>query len=160
MSSAVPEVYIAGPLFTPGQRNLLEAIDALCREEGFATYLPHRDAGVFDRDGDSRPFFLGDVRALQRAALVIAVLDGCDVDSGTAWEMGYVYALGRPVLGYISDVRIVRPRTQLNPMIWNTLDGLATDLDTLRVLLRQAAQRLEAAPGSPTSQEASDGRLD
>ncbi len=131
-----PEVYIAGPLFTPGQRQMLEAIDALCREIGFATYLPHRDAGVFDRDGDSRPFFEGDLRALQRAALVVAVLDGCDVDSGTAWELGYAYALGRPLVGYLTDVRIARPRAQLNPMIFNALTGLATRWEDLAALLR------------------------
>ncbi len=155
--SAPPEVYIAGPLFTPGQRALLEAIDALCRAEGLATYLPHRDAGVFDREGDSRPFFLGDVRALQRAVLVIAVLNGCDVDSGTAWELGYAYALGRPVLGLLNDVRIARPQAQLNPMVWNTLAGLATDLDTLRSLLRDLVARGLPLPGDAPPASPSDG---
>ena len=140
-----PKVYVAGPLFTPGQRALLEDIDALCREVGFATYLPHRDAGVFDRDGDSRPFFEGDLRALEEAALVVAVLDGCDVDSGTAWEMGYAYALGRPLLGYLTDVRIARPRAQINPMIYNSLAGLATDLEGLRSLLEAQWAALTAA---------------
>lgn len=145
MSSSTPRVYVAGPLFTPGQRALLEAIDALCREVGFDTYLPHRDAGVFDRDGDSRPFFEGDVRALEAAALVVAVLDGCDVDSGTAWEMGYAYALGRPVLGYLGDVRIARPQTQINPMIYHSLQGLATDEAGLRALLQRQWETLAAA---------------
>lgn len=145
MPPSTPRVYVAGPLFTPGQRALLEAIDALCREVGFDTYLPHRDAGVFDRDGDSRPFFEGDVRALEAAALVVAVLDGCDVDSGTAWEMGYAYALGRPVLGYLSDVRIARPQTQINPMIYHSLQGLATDEAGLRALLQQQWEALAAA---------------
>ena len=145
MPPSTPRVYVAGPLFTPGQRALLEAIDALCREVGFDTYLPHRDAGVFDRDGDSRPFFEGDVRALEAAALVVAVLDGCDVDSGTAWEMGYAYALGRPVLGYLSDVRIARPQTQINPMIYHSLQGLATDEAGLRTLLQQQWEALAAA---------------
>ncbi len=145
MPPSTPRVYVAGPLFTPGQRALLEAIDALCREVGFDTYLPHRDAGVFDRDGDSRPFFEGDVRALEAAALVVAVLDGCDVDSGTAWEMGYAYALGRPVLGYLSDVRIARPQTQINPMIYHSLQGLATDEAGLRALLQRQWEALAAA---------------
>ncbi len=145
MPPSTPRVYVAGPLFTPGQRALLEAIDTLCREVGFDTYLPHRDAGVFDRDGDSRPFFEGDVRALEAAALVVAVLDGCDVDSGTAWEMGYAYALGRPVLGYLSDVRIARPQTQINPMIYHSLQGLATDEAGLRALLQQQWEALAAA---------------
>ena len=131
-----PQVYVAGPLFTPGQRALLEEIDALCREVGFRTYLPHRDTGLFDRDSDPRPFFEGDLRAVAQSALVVAVLDGCDVDSGTAWEMGYAYALGRPLLGYLTDVRIARPRTQINLMIFNSLAGLATEMDALRTMLQ------------------------
>jgi nucleoside 2-deoxyribosyltransferase len=36
---------------------------------------------------------------------VFAVLDGPDVDSGTAAEIGYAAALGRPVVGWRSDIR-------------------------------------------------------
>ena len=36
---------------------------------------------------------------------LIAVLDGCDVDSGTAAEIGYAFALGKKIAGYRSDFR-------------------------------------------------------
>ena len=36
---------------------------------------------------------------------VFAVLDGPDVDSGTAAEIGYAAALGRPIVGWRSDFR-------------------------------------------------------
>ena len=36
---------------------------------------------------------------------VFAVLDGVDVDSGTAAEIGFAYALGKPVVGWRSDFR-------------------------------------------------------
>ena len=36
---------------------------------------------------------------------VFAVLDGPDVDSGTAAEVGYASALGRPIVGWRSDLR-------------------------------------------------------
>lgn len=36
---------------------------------------------------------------------VLAVLDGVDVDSGTAAEIGFAAALGRPVVGWRSDLR-------------------------------------------------------
>jgi len=38
--------------------------------------------------------------------LVFAVLDGTDVDSGTAAEIGYAFAKGRPILGYRGDFRL------------------------------------------------------
>ena len=37
---------------------------------------------------------------------VFAVLDGPDVDSGTAAEIGYAYAKDRPILGYRGDFRL------------------------------------------------------
>ena len=42
---------------------------------------------------------------LDRCGAVFAVLDGTDVDSGTAAEIGYAAALGRPVVGWRSDLR-------------------------------------------------------
>jgi nucleoside 2-deoxyribosyltransferase len=38
--------------------------------------------------------------------LVFAVLDGVDVDSGTAAEIGYAFAHGKPILGYRGDLRL------------------------------------------------------
>ena len=38
--------------------------------------------------------------------MVFAVLDGVDVDSGTAAEIGYAFARAKPILGYRGDFRI------------------------------------------------------
>jgi nucleoside 2-deoxyribosyltransferase len=43
--------------------------------------------------------------AIDRCDLVVAVLDGVDVDSGTAAEIGYAFARGKPIVGYRGDVR-------------------------------------------------------
>ena len=37
---------------------------------------------------------------------IVAVLDGSDVDSGVAAEVGYGSALGKPILGYRNDFRL------------------------------------------------------
>jgi nucleoside 2-deoxyribosyltransferase len=37
---------------------------------------------------------------------ILAVLDGADVDSGTAAEIGYGFAKGKPILGYRGDFRL------------------------------------------------------
>jgi nucleoside 2-deoxyribosyltransferase len=44
--------------------------------------------------------------AIDRCSGVFAVLDGTDVDSGTAAEIGYASARSKPVLGYRGDFRI------------------------------------------------------
>jgi nucleoside 2-deoxyribosyltransferase len=43
--------------------------------------------------------------AIDRADAVVAVLDGADVDSGTAAEIGYAFARGKPIVGYRGDWR-------------------------------------------------------
>lgn len=44
--------------------------------------------------------------AIDRADGVVAVLDGVDVDSGTAAEIGYAFARGKLIVGYRGDVRL------------------------------------------------------
>jgi nucleoside 2-deoxyribosyltransferase len=38
---------------------------------------------------------------------MVAILDGSQVDDGTAWEIGYAYARGLPVWGLRTDFRTV-----------------------------------------------------
>jgi nucleoside 2-deoxyribosyltransferase len=38
--------------------------------------------------------------------VVLANLDGQDVDSGTAAEIGYAFAKGKPIIGYRGDLRL------------------------------------------------------
>jgi nucleoside 2-deoxyribosyltransferase len=53
----------------------------------------------------------GRIGATNRAAIdaadgVVAVLDGVDVDSGTAAEIGYAFARGKLIVGYRGDSRL------------------------------------------------------
>jgi nucleoside 2-deoxyribosyltransferase len=43
---------------------------------------------------------------IEACDVVFAVLDGVDVDSGTAAEIGYAFARGKPILGYRGDFRL------------------------------------------------------
>ena len=52
-----------------------------------------------------------EIGATNRAAIdaargVVAVLDGTDVDSGTAAEIGYAFARGKLIVGYRGDFRL------------------------------------------------------
>jgi nucleoside 2-deoxyribosyltransferase len=44
--------------------------------------------------------------AIDACDLIFAVLDGVDVDSGTAAEIGYGFAKGKPIIGYRGDFRL------------------------------------------------------
>lgn len=44
--------------------------------------------------------------AIDESDALVAVLDGVDVDSGTAAEIGYAYGKGKPIVGYRGDFRL------------------------------------------------------
>ncbi len=113
-------VYIAGPLFTPEQRGLLERIDRVCEELGLSTFIPHRDIGVYGQ-GDSRKFFEGDMQPLCQCSMVIAVLDWRGIGSGTAWEIGYAYAKGVPVIGLVDDIGSLNRKERMCVMCYNSV---------------------------------------
>ena len=98
------KVYIAGKIGTPGELEILEKIDALCKSLGFETFLPHRDVGILKDINDVSRVFKGDiVEGFNECDLVIASLDGFHVGAGTAWELGYAYAKGIPSIGIKTD---------------------------------------------------------
>jgi nucleoside 2-deoxyribosyltransferase len=101
-------VYLAAPLFTQAERDwnrrLAEGIAGLL---GSSLILPQdfpipEDA---DADGRHRELFRLCVAGVDAADAVIAVLDGPDVDSGTAFEVGYAYARGKIIIGVRTDFR-------------------------------------------------------
>lgn len=132
-----PRAYIAGPLFTEGDRWYLEIVDARCAELGYSTYLPHRDAGLSPPSGEgTETFFEADKDALIEADVVVAVLHGPDVESGTAWEIGYAYARGTPIVGIVDDTRVADPSVNINLMIYHSVD-VCTSLVQLAERLQQ-----------------------
>ena len=79
-------VYIAGPLFDDHERRYLEDIDAVFERKEYETFLPHRDAGLVEgefTDKLKKDIFTTDINALEKADIVVALLTGRDVDSGT-----------------------------------------------------------------------------
>lgn len=49
---------------------------------------------------------LGNEERIRASDAAFAILDGVDVDSGTASEIGFAYALGKPVVGLRTDFRL------------------------------------------------------
>lgn len=100
-------IYLAGPeVFLPDPFAAGEAKKALCAEMGFE--------GIFPLDAQLDLAGLTGPRAAARiAGANEGLMRGCDLlianmtpfrgpgmDGGTAYEMGFMRALGRPVLGY------------------------------------------------------------
>ncbi|MCK4429037.1 MAG: nucleoside 2-deoxyribosyltransferase [Candidatus Aenigmarchaeota archaeon] len=45
-------------------------------------------------------------KAIEESTGMVAILDGSDVDGGTASEIGYASALEKPIIGYRGDFRL------------------------------------------------------
>lgn len=119
-----PSAYLAGPLgfSESGRRFLLDTLIPLVERSGFLAINPWTlTAENLLESARAMPFgesrrdkwrevnsLIGanNTEALDHAGVVVAVLDGVDVDSGTAAEIGYAAAMGIRVFGYRGDFRL------------------------------------------------------
>ena len=108
--------YIAGPLFNEKEREFLEEINSVCRAIGISTYLPSQDGGLLTQDNDDEVFQM-DIKVLNKADIVVASLNGPDIDSGTAFELGYGFAKGKKLFGLHTDFRTFSPTSEVNLMM-------------------------------------------
>ena len=97
------KIYLAGPLFSLAEQGFNAELARFLEGEGFEVWLPQEHE---PRDKTARAIFKMDVAAIDWADMVVACMDGPDPDSGTAWECGYAYAKGKPIVCYRTDFRI------------------------------------------------------
>lgn len=69
-------------------------------------FVPHLHVGDVGIETDAATYFEKSLAALQEAEVVVAVLDGAQVDEDVAFWLGYAFAAGKPVVGYRSDRRV------------------------------------------------------
>jgi nucleoside 2-deoxyribosyltransferase len=68
-------------------------------------FLPQSLRTDDGRRPDAATIFDGCKRGVDECDAVVGLIDGADVDSGTAWEIGYAYALGKPIISLRTDYR-------------------------------------------------------
>ncbi len=112
-------IYLAAPLFSEAERAYNASLAALLREHFFEVYVP-QDVGDDSHSRDLAEhgcMFRSHREALDQADAVVAVIDGADADSGTAWEMGYAAAQQKPVFALRTDFRKVGDFEHVNLML-------------------------------------------
>lgn len=167
-------IFIAGPLFNEAQIQLLQQIETLCAKHGHSFYSARIHSGSHMLSADARrdyiawiPVFQSNVQGLYQADLCIAVLVWADApsrslyvcdgqnpvipkkqvhipDTGTVWELGFLYALGTPCYGYYPDKELAH----LNLMLTHSLDGVLIGLDELDRFLEDPKPDLARRPSS------------
>ena len=110
--SQQPKIYLAGPaVFHPAAKALFTYLKEICAEHGleavspldgenhWACLAPAQQAAAI------RQANVDKIRACDAIIACISPFRGPGADAGTAWEMGYGEALGKPVLSWCEDSR-------------------------------------------------------
>ncbi len=122
-------VYLAGPgVFRHDAPEFAAMLKALCRARGLAPLWPLDNAidEADERAAQANAIRRGNEAMIRRAAAVVADISpvrGPNMDPGTAYEIGFALALGKPVFAYSDDRRSLLARTAPAP----AFDGIGRD---------------------------------
>ncbi|MDD1714520.1 MAG: nucleoside 2-deoxyribosyltransferase [Methanoregulaceae archaeon] len=112
-------IYLAAPLFSSAEKEYNSRLARFLEDHLFDVFLP-QEAGddIPHRDQEAhRRIYARNLEELEEADMVVAVIDGADADSGTAWEMGYACCRGIPVIAIRTDFRMAGPDEHVNLML-------------------------------------------
>lgn len=139
------KVFLAAPLFNDADRAHNSKIAGLLRANDFETWLA-QESGLIKKGSrtEKRRIFKTDLSALEGCDVILARLDGADVDSGVAFELGYAAAKGKPIIGLKTDLRSFSTLEEVNLIVEMSLKELCKDTESAVRALR----RIKAAQDS------------
>ncbi len=122
-------IYVAAPLFGEAEREFNEKIKSRLIAEGFDVFLPQEECKeeIFDCCMEN----------LQKSDIVMGVFDGAQVDDGTAFECGYAFAKGTPVVALRTDFRRVGEYTNAVNVMLENCGALCKNLDDVVKALKE-----------------------
>ena len=117
------KIYLAGALFSLAEQDFnFRLKDELETHFNVEVFFPQIECkGLED---NPTKIFEKCKEGIDESNIMIAILDGADVDSGTAWEIGYGYVRNKTVIGIRTDFRQRGDDFGLNCMISESLDFL------------------------------------
>jgi nucleoside 2-deoxyribosyltransferase len=125
-------------LYLPSEaeRVFNNSVARFLRNHLFEVHLPQEagdDSAIRDIREQERLFSFNKT-ALEDSDFIVAIIDGADADSGTAWEMGYAFALGKPVIAVRTDFRRVGHHEYVNLMLEQSAKVVGSLEDVLAAL--------------------------
>ncbi len=130
------DIYLAGPLFSEAERAWNVRLCAELEARGWRVYLPQRDSEEPAEGDRAEALFQANVAGLRGSRVVVAVLEGVQADDGTAWEVGYACALGKPVFALRTDFRAGGDDGALNLMLTRSVSLSRGTAELLAALQR------------------------
>jgi len=102
------KIYLGGPIFSIGEKqfnlNLANSLEK--KVPGISFILPQEYANKITKKRNfAKKMFTYCIESIDKADIILCLLDGPDVDSGTALEIGYAFAQRKPIIGLRSDFR-------------------------------------------------------
>lgn len=94
------KIYLAGPFFEQHETEMVLKAENILRGRGFEVFSP-REYEPRDEAGSrawSEKIFAMDRANIDECDCVVMLYYGANSDTGTAWECGYAYAAGKPVI--------------------------------------------------------------
>ena len=99
------KVYLASPFFNKRENEIYERVIAELRSEGHDVFVPkeHTIPNGWEMPNAvwGENVFAVDILGIQKCDVVVVLNFGMYSDSGTAWECGYAYALGKKVVNVL-----------------------------------------------------------
>ena len=140
-------IYFAAPFFSSAELEYnLRTVGLL--EESWRVFYPYRDGERLSElvargetpEAAAKRVWDCDVAEIQRASILVAVLDGRVPDEGVCVEIGLARGLGKFVVGLSTDVRSCF-RWGDNPMVASCLDAhCKSTAELLSVLHSRSAE--------------------
>lgn len=104
------KIYLASPFFNDKEIKRVELMETILRAKGLNVFsprenqLPELELGSFEWRTN---VFRNDIHHIMWADAVVAIIDDNYGDTGTAWEIGYAYAMGKPIYLYNPSGNII-----------------------------------------------------
>ena len=96
------KIYLASPFFNEAELEVYRKVVTALRAERYEVYVPQEhvieDAWSLSNEDWAQQVFVEDCHALDGCDVVMVLNFGMYSDSGTAWEAGYAFAKGKPVV--------------------------------------------------------------
>lgn len=133
-------IYLAAPLFSEAQRVYNAGLADILTSQYYAVHLPQNaeDTATSRSENRERLIYQWNLDALRSSDIVVAVIDGSDADSGTAWEMGYATALGKRVIAIRTDFRRYSDNELVNLMLEMDAEVVSSSDELLSLLTRKS----------------------
>lgn len=96
------KIYLASPFFNEKELKFYKIVIDDLRRKGYDLFVPaeHEIANAWDLSNQAwgEAVFGVDISAINKCDVVVVLNWGMYSDSGTAWELGYAFALGKKTI--------------------------------------------------------------